>query len=196
VGLFNKILGEAMIYTESFGITKKLTYEQALDILLRQKPGAVDLAKAENTMVLANKTTGSEAKRTIGVALCKTHGLLTDATTREAQLYEAADYLSASAVEACAEDDHSSFEVLIRVMESDYVKQIGLSEIVLEYIFDVKQADGTEFVYLALANMYGWGCAPQPELAREFLEENALPGLKEEYHKGIYRLLEQLGDTV
>jgi len=52
VGLFNKILGEAMIYTESFGITKKLTYEQALDILLRQKPGAVDLAKAENTMVL------------------------------------------------------------------------------------------------------------------------------------------------
>ncbi len=192
MGLFNKILGEAMVYTESFGLTKKATYEEALEILLKQKPGAVDLAKAENTMVLAHKTTGSEAKRTIGVALCKTHGLLTDATTRQAQLYEAADFLSASAVEASAEDDHSSFEVLIKVMDSDYAKQIGLADIVLEYIFDVKQADGTEFVYLALANMYGWGCAPQPELARQFLEENALPGLKEEYHKGIYRLLEQL----
>ncbi len=192
MGLFNKILGEAMLYTSDFGLTQKYTYEEALEVLLNPNANAIELAKAENTMVLAHKTTGSEAKRTIGVALCKTHGLLTEAKTHEAQMHEASDFLSASAVEASAEDDHSSFDVLKRVMESDYAKRIRLAETVLSYIFDVKQFDGTEYVYLALANMYGWGCEVKPEVAREFLEENALNGLKEDYHKGIYRLLAQL----
>ncbi len=194
MGLFNKILGEAMVYAESFGVTKELTYEQALEVLLKPKANAIELAKAENTMVMANKTTGSEAKRTIGAALCKTHGLLTDAKTREAQMNEAADFLSASAVEASAEDDHSSFDVLKRVMESDYAKSIGLGECALEYILNVKKWNGTEYVYLACANMYGWGCPVKLDVAREFLEENALAELKEEYHKGIHRLLAQLDD--
>lgn len=194
MGLFNKILGEAMIYTNSVGLTKKLDYEEALDILLSPKANAIELAKAENTMVLANKATGSEAKRTIGVALCKTHGLLTDATTREAQMNEASNFLSASAVEASAEDDHTSFDVLKRVMESDYAKHIGLAEHTVNYILNVKEWEGTEYVYLACANMYGWGCPVRLDVAREFLEEDAIPGLKEEYHKGIYRLLAQLDD--
>ena len=194
MGLLNKILGEAMVYTESMGMTKKLTYEEALDILLGPKPNPIELAKAENTMVMANKTTGSEAKRTIGVALCKTYGLLTDAKTQQAKLYEAADYLCVSAVEASAEDDDSSMDVLRNVMDSDYAKRLGLGEIILEYIFDVKQFNGTEYVYLAMANMYGWGCPVKLHVAREFLEENAISGLKEEYHKGIHRLLTKLDE--
>ena len=118
MGLFNKILGEAMIYTESVGMTKKLTYEEALEVLLNPNANPIELAKAENTMAMARKTTGSDAKGTIGIALCKSRGLLTDATTREAQMHEAANFLSASAVEASAEDDHSSFDVLKKVMES------------------------------------------------------------------------------
>ena len=192
MGLLNKIVGEILVYTDSFGWTKKYTYEQALEALLSQNPGVIKLAKAENTMVMANRTTGSEAKRTIGVALCKTHGLLTNAATKKNQLYEAADFLSASAVEASGEDDHSSFDVLKTVMESDYVKGLGLAEIILEYIFDVKQSNGTEFIYLACANMYGWGCPVALDLAREFLEKDALAGVKDEYHKGIYRLLAEL----
>lgn len=195
MGLFNKILGEAMIYTESVGMTKKLTYEEALEVLLNPNANPIELAKAENTMATARKTTGSDAKGTIGIALCKTHGLLTDAKTREAQMHEAANFLSASAVEASAEEDHSSFDVLKRVMESDYANRIGLPECTVDYILNVKEWEGTEYVYLACANMYGWGCPVKPEVAREFLEENALPGLKEEYHKGIYRLLAQLDET-
>ncbi len=192
MGLFKKILGEAMIYAESTGISKEFTYEQALEVLLNPKANAIQLAKAENTMAIANRTTGSEAKRTIGVALCKTHGLLTNATTHKAQMHEAADFFSASAVEASAEDDHSSFDVLKRVMESDYAESIGLGECTLDYILNVKEFEGTEYIYLACANMYGWGCPVNTDLAREFLEKDALPGLKEEYHKGIYRLLAQL----
>lgn len=192
MALFDKILGEAMIYAESFGVTQKYTYEQALEVLLNPKANAIQLAKAENAVVMANKTTGSEAKRTIGTALCKTHGLLTEATTPRAQMCEAANYLSASAVEASAEDDHSSFDVLKMVMESDYAKQIGLPEFTVEYILNEKEWEGTEDVYLACAAMYGWGCDVKPDVAREFLEKNALSGLKEEYHKGIYRLLAQL----
>ena len=194
MGLFNKILGEAMVYTDSFGLTKKIPYEEALDILLGQKPNAIELARVENTMVMANKETGSEAKRTIGVALCKTYGLLTDAKTHEAQMNEASDFLCASAVEASAEDDHSSFDVLKRVMESDYAKRIGLAEHTVNYILNVKDWEGTEYVYLACANMYGWGCPVKLDVAREFLAKNALSGLKEEYHKGVYRLLEKLDD--
>ena len=192
MGLFNKILGEAMVYTDSWGLTKEITYEQALEVLLNPKANPIELAKAENAVVMAHKTTGSEAKRTIGTALCKTHGLLTDAKTREAQMHEAANYLSASAVEASAEDDHSSFDVLKKVMESDYANSIGLPECALDYILNVKEFEGTEYIYLACAQMYGWGCPVNPELARGFLEKDALPGLKEEYHKGIYRLLAQL----
>lgn len=192
MGLFNKILGEAMVYTDSFGLTKKLGYEEALNILLDPKANAIDLAKAENAMVMANKTTGSEAKRTIGVALCKTHGLLTDAKIHEAQMNEASNFLSASAVEASAEEDHSSFDILKRVMESDYAKRIGLAEHTVNYILNVKEWEGTEYIYLACANMYGWGCPVKLDVARSFLEEDAIPGLKEEYHKGIYRLLAQL----
>lgn len=195
MGLFNKILGEAMIYTESVGMTKKLTYEEALEVLLNPNANPIELAKAENTMATARKTTGSDAKGTIGIALCKTHGLLTDAKTREAQMHEAANFLSASAVEASAEEDHSSFDVLKRVMESDYANRISLPECTVDYILNVKEWEGTEYVYLACANMYGWGCPVKPEVAREFLEENALPGLKEEYHKGIHRLLAQLNET-
>ena len=189
MGLFNKILGEAMIYTESVGMTKKLTYEEALEVLLNPNANPIELAKAENTMAMARKTTGSDAKGTIGIALCKSRGLLTDATTREAQMHEAANFLSASAVEASAEDDHSSFDVLKKVMESDYANRIGLPECTADYILNVKEWEGTEYVYLACANMYGWGCPVNLDLAREFLEKDALPGLKEEYHKGIYRLL-------
>ena len=192
MGLFNKILGEAMVYTDSFGLTKKLSYEEALNILLDPKANAIDLAKAENAMVMAHKTTGSEAKRTIGVALCKTHGLLTDAKLREAQMNEASDFLSAAAVEASAEEEHSSFDVLKRVMESDYATHIGLAENTVNYILNVKEWEGTEYIYLACANMYGWGCPVNPDAARSFLEEDAIPGLKEEYHKGIYRLLAEL----
>lgn len=192
MGLLNKILGETMVYAESFGISQKYTYEQALDVLLNPNANAIELAKAENTMAMARKTTGSDAKGTIGIALCKTHGLLTDATTREAQMHEASDFLSASAVEASAEDDHSSFDVLKEVMESDYANDIGLPECALNYILNVKEFEGTEYVFLACAQMYGWGCPKNPELAREFLEKDALPGLKEEYHKGIHRLLAQL----
>ena len=192
MGLFNKILGEAMIYTNSFGLTKEYTYEQALEVLLGPKPNAIELAKVENTMVMANKTTGSEAKRDIGVALCKTYGLVTEAKTQQAQMCEAVNYLSAAAVEASEEDDHTSFDVLKRVMESDYAKRIGLPEFAVEYILHDKEWDGTEYVFLACANMYGWGCQVQLDVAREFLEKNALNDLKEEYHKGIYRLLEQL----
>lgn len=195
MGLLNNILGNAMVYAESFGLTEKYTYEQALNVLLDSKPNAIELAKAENTMAMAHKITGSMAKRDIGVALCKTYGVLTDAKTHQSRLYEAADFLCASAVEAAEEEDHSSFDVLKRVMESVYAKSIGLGEIVLEYIFEVKQFDGTEYVYLACANMYGWGCAVNPEAARKFLEENALNELKEAYHKGIYRLLAELDAT-
>lgn len=194
MGLFNKILGEAMVYAESFGVTEKLTYEQALTILLSDKPNAIELAKAENTVVMANKTTGSMAKRDMGAALCKTYGLLTEAKTRQAQLYEAADFLAAAAVEAAAEEDHSSFDVLKQIMESDYAQRIGLADETMDYILNVKEWNGTEYVYLACANMYGWGCTAQPDLAREFLEQNALPGLKDEYHKGIYRLLQLLDE--
>ena len=189
MGLFNKILGEAMVYAESFGVTEKYTYEQALEVLLNPNANPIELAKAENTMAMARKTTGSDAKGTIGIALCKSRGLLTDATTREAQMHEAANFLSASAVEASAEDDHSSFDVLKKVMESDYANRIGLPECTADYILNVKEWEGTEYVYLACANMYGWGCPVNLDLAREFLEKDALPGLKEEYHKGIYRLL-------
>lgn len=192
MGFFKKILGEAMIYAESSGISKELTYEQALEVLLNPKANAIQLAKAENTMVMAHKTTGSQAKRTIGVALCKTHGLLTDATTHKAQMHEASDFLSASAVEASAEDDHSSFDVLKRVMESEYAESIGLGECALDYILNVKEFEGTEYIFLACANMYGWGCPVNKDLAREFLEKDAIPGLKEEYHKGIHRLLAEL----
>lgn len=195
MGLFNKILGEAMIYTESVGITKKLTYEEALEVLLNPNANPIELAKAENTMAMARKTTGSDAKGTIGIALCKTHGLLTDAKTREAQMHEAANFLSASAVEASAEEDHSSFDVLKRVMESDYANSIGLPECALDYILNVKEFEGTEYIYLACAQMYGWGCSKNPGLGREFLEKDALPGLKEEYHKGIYRLLAILDEN-
>ena len=184
-----------MIYTESVGITKKLTYEEALEVLLNPNANPIELAKAENTMATARKTTGSDAKGTIGIALCKTHGLLTDAKTREAQMHEAANFLSASAVEASAEEDHSSFDVLKRVMESDYANSIGLAECALDYILNVKEFEGTEYIYLACAQMYGWGCPTNTELAREFLEKDALPGLKEEYHKGIHRLLAQLDET-
>ena len=189
MGLFNKILGEAMVYAESFGVTEKYTYEQALEVLLNPNANPIELAKAENTMAMARKTTGSDAKGTIGIALCKSRGLLTDAKTREAQMHEAANFLSASAVEASAEDDHSSFDVLKKVMESDYANRIGLPECTADYILNVKEWEGTEYVYLACANMYGWGCPVNLDLAREFLEKDALPGLKEEYHKGIYRLL-------
>ncbi|MBQ4066265.1 MAG: hypothetical protein IJD22_01350 [Clostridia bacterium] len=192
MGLFNKILGEAMVYAESFGMTKKYTYEQALEVLLNPKASAIELAKAENTMAMANKETGSEAKRTIGVALCKTHGLLTNAKDRQAQMYEASDFLSAACVEASAEDDHSSFDVLKMVMESDYAKSINLGECALEYILKVKEFEGTEYIFLACAQMYGWGCPVNTDLARDFLEKDAIPGLKDEYHKGIYRLLAEL----
>ena len=195
MGLFNKILGEAMVYAESFGVTEKYTYEQALEVLLNPNANPIELAKAENTMAMARKTTGSDAKGTIGIALCKSHGLLTDATTREAQMHEAANFLSASAVEASAEDDHSSFDVLKKVMESDYANRIGLPECTADYILNVKEWEGTEYVYLACANMYGWGCPVNLDLAREFLEKDALPGLKEEYHKGIYRLLAILDEN-
>ncbi|MBQ7088608.1 MAG: hypothetical protein IJN04_03095 [Clostridia bacterium] len=195
MGRLNDILGNAMSYAHSFGLAKEYTYEQALDVLLGPKPNAIELAKTENTMVMAHKTTGSMAKRDIGAALCKTHGILTDAKSRKDQLYEAADFLCAAAVEACAEEDHSSFDVLKRVMESDYAKSIDLAKVALEYIFDVKKFDGTEYVYLACANMYGWGCDVKPDVAREFLEKNALAELKEEYHKGVYRLLERLNET-
>lgn len=195
MGLFNKILGEAMVYAESFGVTEKYTYEQALEVLLNPNANPIELAKAENTMAMARKTTGSDAKGTIGIALCKAHGLLTDAQTREAQMHEAANFLSASAVEASAEDDHSSFDVLKKVMESDYANRIGLPECTADYILNVKEWEGTEYVYLACANMYGWGCPVNLDLAREFLEKDALPGLKEEYHKGIYRLLAILDEN-
>ena len=195
MGLFNKILGEAMVYAESFGVTEKYTYEQALEVLLNPNANPIELAKAENTMAMARKTTGSDAKGTIGIALCKTHGLLTDAKTREAQMHEAANFLSASAVEASAEDDHSSFDVLKKVMESDYANRIGLPECTADYILNVKEWEGTEYVYLACANMYGWGGPVNLDLAREFLEKDALPGLKEEYHKGIYRLLAILDEN-
>jgi len=178
-----------MVYAESFGVTKKYTYEQALEVLLDPKANAIELAKAENTMAMANKETGSEAKRTIGVALCKTHGLLTNATDHQSQMYEASDFLSASCVEASAEDDDSSMDVLRKVMESDYAKSINLGEYALEYILKVKEFEGTEYIYLACANMYGWGCPVNTEAARDFLEKDAIPGLKDEYHKGIYRLL-------
>ena len=195
MGLFNKILGEAMVYAESFGVTEKYTYEQALEVLLNPNANPIELAKAENTMAMARKTTGSDAKGTIGIALCKSRGLLTDAKTREAQMHETANFLSASAVEASAEDDHSSFDVLKKVMESDYANRIGLPECTADYILNVKEWEGTEYVYLACANMYGWGCPVNLDLAREFLEKDALPGLKEEYHKGIYRLLAILDEN-
>ena len=107
---------------------------------------------------------------------------------------EAASYLSAAAVEAAEEEDHSSFDVLKRVMESDYVKRIGLAEFAVKHILNDKKWNGTECVYLGCANMYGWGCPVNLEAAREFLEKDALNNLKEEYHKGIYRLLEQLNN--
>ena len=69
MGLFNKILGEAMVYAESFGVTEKYTYEQALEVLLNPNANPLELAKAENTMAMARKTTGSDAKGTIGIAL-------------------------------------------------------------------------------------------------------------------------------
>ena len=194
MGKLNDILGNAMSYAHSFGLAKEYTYEQALDILLGPKPSVIELAKVENTMAMAHKTTGSMAKRDIGVALCKTYGVLTEAKTRQDQLNEAADFLCASAVEASAEEDHSSFDVLKRVMASGYVKSIGLADVALDYIFDVKKADGTEFVYLACATMYGWGCEVKPDVAREFLEDNALNNLKDEYHKGVYRLLAELDE--
>ena len=189
MGRLSDVFGNAMSYAHSFGLAKEYTYEQALDVLLGSKPSVIELAKVENAMAMAHKTTGSMAKRDIGVALCKTYGVLTDAKTRQKQLYEAADFLCASAVEAAEEEDHTSFDVLKRVMESDYIKSIGLADMALDYIFDVKKADGTEFVYLACAAMYGWGCEVKPDVARGFLVDNALNNLKDEYHKGIYRLL-------
>ena len=53
MGLFNKILGEAMVYAESFGVTEKYTYEQALEVLLNPNANPIELAKAENTMAMA-----------------------------------------------------------------------------------------------------------------------------------------------
>ena len=189
MGKINDILGNVMAYAESFGVTAKYSYEQALDVLLSGKLNLLQLAKAENTMVMAHKTVGSMAKRDIGVALCKTYGAVTDATTKQARLHEAADFLCAAAVEASAEEDHSSFDVLKQVMESDYAQSLGLADVALDYIFEVKKADGTEFVYLACATMYGWGCDVKPDVARQFLVDNALNDLKDEYHKGIHRLL-------
>ncbi|MBR5525008.1 MAG: hypothetical protein IKU51_07055 [Clostridia bacterium] len=194
MGLLNKILGEAMVYAESFGVTEKYTYEQALEVLLNPKANPIELAKAENTIVMADKTTGSKAKRSLGVALCKTHGLLTDATTRQAQMYEAADHLSVSCIDAAAEDDDTFMELLIQVMDSDYVKSICLAERALEFVLREKEWDRTDSLLVACANMYGWGCPVNLDLAREFLEKDALPGLKEVCHKGVYRLLARLDE--
>ena len=194
MGLLNKILGEAMVQAESYGLSKKYTYEQALDVLLSPNPSAVELAKAENTMVMADKTTGSKAKRAVGVGLCKTYGLLTNAKTHDAQMNEAAGFLTDAAWISTEEEDGSAMEALKQAMASDYAQRIGLADCLLHYMLEVKEEEGSDCIYLACANMYGWGVPVNTPLARELLEEVALPGFKEQYHKGIYRLLAELDE--
>ena len=81
---------------------------------------------------------------------------------------------------------------LFLVVILQVAKSINLGECALEYILKVKEFEGTEYIFLACAQMYGWGCPVNTDLARDFLEKDAIPGLKDEYHKGIYRLLAEL----
>lgn len=191
--LLNNILGEVMIHAESFGLSKAYTYEQALAVLLSPKPGIIALAKAENTMVMANKTTGSKAKRAVGVGLCKTHGILTNAKTRDAQRTEAAGFLTDAAWLSTEEEDGSAMDVLKQVMASDYAARLSLADFLLNYMLHVKEEEASDCVYLACANLYGWGVPANLPLARNLLEA-ALDGLKEQYHKGIRRLLAELDE--
>ena len=80
-------------------------------------------------MVMADKTTGSKAKRAVGVGLCKTHGLLTNAKTRDAQMNEAAGFLTDAARISTEEEDGSSMEALKKAMGSDYAQRIGPAEL-------------------------------------------------------------------